>query len=253
MTLDPLTISVTLAAVFLISFMKGAFGGGFAIVGIPLLALVMDPITAGALLAPLFCVTDIAALRYWRASTWSKPDLIVLVPAQVIGMGVGFYALLYANRHLVAIAVAVVTLAFAGLWFLGGGRVVVRPRSLAKGALAGVTSGITSMVAHSGGPPVAMYLLPLGLPKSVYAGTTFLFFVVANYLKVWPWLTLVEPTRELGWLFALSVPVIFLAVWVGWLTHERIDQQQLYRLCYGLLIVVGLNLLWKGLTGYGLL
>jgi hypothetical protein len=50
-------IAVSVAAVFLISFMKGAFGGGFAIIGIPLLALVMDPITAGALLAPLFCVT----------------------------------------------------------------------------------------------------------------------------------------------------------------------------------------------------
>ena len=57
MVLDPITIAVSVAAVFLISFMKGAFGGGFAIIGIPLLALVMDPITAGALLAPLFCVT----------------------------------------------------------------------------------------------------------------------------------------------------------------------------------------------------
>jgi len=40
---------------------------------------------------------------------------------------------------------------------------------------------MTSMMAHAGGPPVAMYLLPLGLSKSVYAGTTFLFFVVGNF------------------------------------------------------------------------
>ena len=33
--------------------MKGAFGGGFAIVGIPLLSTVMDPVAAGGLLAPL--------------------------------------------------------------------------------------------------------------------------------------------------------------------------------------------------------
>jgi uncharacterized membrane protein YfcA len=66
---DPLTILVTVAAVFLIAFMKGAFGGGFALIGIPLMALVMDPTTAGALLAPLFCVSDLSAMRYWRAST----------------------------------------------------------------------------------------------------------------------------------------------------------------------------------------
>ncbi|MDA6584446.1 hypothetical protein OSK85_25640, partial [Escherichia coli] len=55
----PFVLAVALAGVFLIAFMKGAFGGGFAIVGIPLLSLAMDPIAAGALLAPLFVIMDI--------------------------------------------------------------------------------------------------------------------------------------------------------------------------------------------------
>ena len=38
---DPLTLAVAALCVFIISFTKGAFGGGFAIIGIPLLALVM--------------------------------------------------------------------------------------------------------------------------------------------------------------------------------------------------------------------
>ena len=58
------TILVAFAGVFLICFMKGAFGGGFAIVGIPLLSIVMDPVTAGGLLAPLFIAMDLFALRY---------------------------------------------------------------------------------------------------------------------------------------------------------------------------------------------
>jgi len=58
--------------------MKGAFGGGFSIVGIPLLSIVMDPVTAGGLLAPLFIAMDLFALRYWKPSTWSKPDLVLL-------------------------------------------------------------------------------------------------------------------------------------------------------------------------------
>ena len=60
----PFVLAVALAGVFLIAFMKGAFGGGFAIVGIPLLSLAMDPIAAGALLAPLFVIMDITALRF---------------------------------------------------------------------------------------------------------------------------------------------------------------------------------------------
>ena len=63
--LDFVTIALTLAGVFVIAFMKGGFGGGFAI-GIPLLALVMDPLTAGALLAPLFVAMDLCALTGGR-------------------------------------------------------------------------------------------------------------------------------------------------------------------------------------------
>jgi len=50
--------------------------------------------------------------------------------------------------------------------------VTTRPRSTPKAITAGLASGVTTMVAHSGGPPLAMYLLPLGLSKDVYAGTT---------------------------------------------------------------------------------
>jgi hypothetical protein len=45
MELTVATILVAFAGVFLICFMKGAFGGGFSIVGIPLLSIVMDPVT----------------------------------------------------------------------------------------------------------------------------------------------------------------------------------------------------------------
>ena len=66
MTIEPTTLLVAATGIFVIGFMKGAFGGGFAIIGIPLLALVMDPIAAGALLAPLFIAMDLFALRYWK-------------------------------------------------------------------------------------------------------------------------------------------------------------------------------------------
>src|SRR5262249_8571770 len=84
------TILVAFAGVFLIGFMRGAFGGGFAIIGIPLLSTVMDPVTAGGLLAPLFIAMDLFALRYWKPSTWSKPDLVLLLPGLVVGIGFGY-------------------------------------------------------------------------------------------------------------------------------------------------------------------
>ena len=38
-------------------------------------------------------------------------------------------------------------------------------------------------------------------------------------------------------------------VWLGWRLHGRLDQRQLYRVVYALL-VVALKLLWDGVSGY---
>ena len=249
--LEPLTILVAATAVFAIAFLKGAFGGGFAILGIPLLALVMDPISGGGLLAPLFLVMDVFAFRYWRPSTWSRPDLFLLVPGLLVGSALGFIGMQLADRNLVAIAIALITLGFAAIWFAQGARVTVQPRSRLKGVLAGTASGVTSMIAHSGGPPVAMYLLPLGLPKALYAGTTSMFFCVANLAKVGPWLLLARPGAALWTLIGLCATTVPLGIWVGWRFHQRLDQRQLYGVLYGLLVVVALKLLWDGLRGLG--
>jgi uncharacterized membrane protein YfcA len=250
MELTAVTFLVAFAGVFLICSMKGAFGGGFSIIGIPLLSIVMDPVTAGGLLAPLFVAMDLFALRYWRPSTWSKPDLVLLLPGLVIGIGIGYLLIRALDHRAIAIVIATITLIFVGLWFAQGAMVIARPRSTPKAIAAGLTSGITTMIAHSGGPPLAMYLLPLGLSKEIYAGTTSLFFTVGNATKVVPWLLVAKPTSDMWMLMAACLLAIPAGVWLGWRLHKKLDQHQLYKACYGLLIVTSLKLLWDGISGY---
>jgi uncharacterized membrane protein YfcA len=250
MELTVSTILIAFAGVFLICFMKGAFGGGFSIVGIPLLSIVMDPVTAGGLLAPLFVAMDLFALYYWKPSTWSKRDLVLLLPGLVVGIGFGYLVFRFLDHRAIAIVMAVVTLVFVGLWFAGGGQLTIRPRSVPKALAAGLASGTTTMVAHSGGPPLAMYLLPLGLSKEIYAGTTSLFFTVGNATKAVPWLLLVKPTADVWTLMAICLFAVPPGVWLGWRLHGMLDQRQLYRACYGLLVVTALKLLWDGVSGF---
>jgi uncharacterized membrane protein YfcA len=209
------TILVAFAGVFLICFMKGAFGGGFSIVGIPLLSIVMDPVTAGGLLAPLFIAMDLFALRYWKPSTWSKPDLVLLLPGLAIGIGFGYLLFGFLDHRAISIVMATITLIFVGLWLGAGAEPTTRPRSTPQAIAAGLASGVTTMVAHSGGPPLAMYLLPLGLSKEIYAGTTSLFFTVGNATKALPWLLLVKPTADVWTLMALCLLAIPAGVWLA--------------------------------------
>ena len=250
MELTATTILIAFAGVFLICFMKGAFGGGFSMVGIPLLSMVMDPVTAGGLLAPLFIAMDLFALRYWKPSTWSKPDLVLLLPGLLIGVGLGYLLFRFLDHRVIAIVMAVTTLIFVGLWFAGGREVTVRPRSTPKAIAAGLASGVTTMVAHSGGPPLAMYLLPLGLSKDIYAGTTSLFFTVGNATKAVPWLLLVKPSGNAWTLMAICLLAIPTGVSLGWRLHGTLDQRQTFRACYGLLVVTALKLLWDGVSGF---
>src|ERR1700750_2554872 len=118
MELTVTTILIAFAGVFLICFMKGAFGGGFSIVGIPLLSIVMDPVTAGGLLAPLFIAMDLFALRYWKSSTWAKPDLILLRARLVAGIGFGYLLFRFLDHRAISIVMAAVTLIFVGLWLV---------------------------------------------------------------------------------------------------------------------------------------
>jgi uncharacterized membrane protein YfcA len=248
-------IAVGGATVLLIALVRGAFGGGFGVIGIPLLSLAVDPLRAGALLAPLFCLIDLCSLPHYRPSTWSKRDLGPLLPGLLGGMALGFFTVTHVDVRAIMLLVGTVTLAFAVRWFLAGGRTGAtaanqpQPRSASRAVLFGSLSGFTSFVAHSGGPPLALYLLPLGLPKQVYAGTSSAFFAVGNLLKLTPWLVIGASLPGLGRQtleLALFVP---LGVWLGQKLHHRLPERRMYQTCYALLVLVAAKLLADGLLG----
>src|SRR5215468_2632537 len=136
--MSPMPLELTAATILV------AFGGGFSIVGIPLLSFVMDPVTAGGLLAPLFIAMDLYALRYWKPSTWSKPDLALLLPGLVTGIGAGYLLFRFLDHRAISIVMAAVTLVFVGLWLVAGAQVTIRPRSRPKAIGAGLASGVTT-------------------------------------------------------------------------------------------------------------
>ena len=46
----------------------------------------------------------------------------------------------------------------------------------------------------------------------------------------------------------ICLPAIPLGVWLGWRLHHHLDQRQLYRICYGLLVVTAVKLLSDGVS-----
>ena len=160
--------------------------------GIPLLSLVVDPLDAAIMVAPLVSLMDICALGAFGRANWSKPDLVWLLPGMVVGIGIGTAAFVFVDARIVTTLMALVMLIFTGQWFVRGrhagpGRL---PPTPPLALLAGTASGFTTFIAHAGGPPIGMYLLARGLDKSMYAGTNIAFFTLANAIKLFPYVAL---------------------------------------------------------------
>lgn len=202
MPIDLPFLFVGALTVLAVSVGKGAFGGGLAILGVPLLSLVVDPIDAAILLAPLVAFMDLFALRAFGRRTWSVPDLVWLLPGLVVGVALGTAVLALVDPRAVTLLIAVVTLSFGAHYFLKGRLALpgIRPVAPALALVAGTASGFTTFVAHVAGPPITMYLLRRGLDKGRLAGTSVAFFTLGNLLKLPPYLAL-------GW----SRPGLFLA------------------------------------------
>lgn len=243
---DPLFYLVGYPAIFLIALSKGAFGGGLALVGVPLLSLVMSPIEAAIVVLPCITVMDLFALRSFGPSSWSKPDLAWLLPGSLAGIAAGYAFFEFVDPRLVAFTIGAVTLAFAADYFLRRRPVATEGSPLSKplALIAGWASGFTSFIAHAGGPPANMYLLHRGLEKSAYAGTNLALFMVGNFLKLIPYGVLIwaQPWTLMASL--LLVPAVPVGVWLGKWLHDRLDRRRLFFWCYVLLSLAAAKLLY---------
>jgi uncharacterized membrane protein YfcA len=110
-------------------------------------------------------------------------------------------------------------------------------------------SGITSFVAHSGGAPLSVYLLPLRLAPAILVGTSAFFFAALNWSKVLPywWLGLFS-AQNLATAAALA-PIGLAGIGLGVWLRKRVSEALFYRVVYGFLLATGAKLLYDGLRG----
>lgn len=245
---DPAFYAVGVTATFLMGLGKGAFGGGLAILGIPLLALVMDPIEASIVTALLVAFMDVFAIGSFPRGAWSKPDLAWLLPGLAGGTFIGFLVFESVDRRWLALIIALVTLAFTLRYFLkAGAERPDQPVSPKLALAAGLGTGFTTYIAHAGGPPLAMYLLRRDITKTAYAATTVAVFMLGNLIKL-PGFIYSGLDHPAVFAKALVLaPVVPVAVLTGRRLHDNLSREKLYGLCYGLVGIAGLKLLYDAI------
>ncbi len=245
---NPWFLAVALPAVIINGISKGGFGSGLGIVSVPLMALTMPVTEAAAIMLPILCVMDLAALSVYRRS-WDRENMKIMLPAGLAGLALGALTFRYINEAGLKLVLGMVAVGFVLYHLSDAARRLRKTQpSKVKGYFWCCMSGFTSTVAHAGGPPMSVYLLPQRLYKTVLAGTAVVFFSVMNYVKLVPyfWLGLFD-AHNLATSAALA-PLGVLGIVAGVWVRKRISEALFYRLCYGFLLVTGGKLLYDGLT-----
>ena len=245
---NPWFFAAALPAVFINGVSKGGFGSGLGIVSVPLMALSVPVTEAAAIMLPILCVMDLAALWAYRRS-WDRENMKIMLPAGLTGLVLGALTFRYINEAGLKLVLGTVAVGFVCYHWSGAARQLARTQpSRAKGYFWCCVSGYTSTVAHAGGPPMSIYLLPQRLDKALLAGTAVVFFAVLNYVKLVPyfWLGLFD-ARNLTTAAALA-PIGVLGILAGVWVRKRISEPLFYRLCYGFLLVTGGKLLYDSVT-----
>ncbi|NHN39605.1 sulfite exporter TauE/SafE family protein [Pseudomaricurvus alcaniphilus] len=248
MITDPLFYLCAIPAVLIFGMAKGGFGGGIAVISVPLMSLVISPVQAATILLPLLVAMDMVALWSFRGS-WSKRNIKLTLPGAIAGIVIGAFTFRYLSEDAIRILVGVIVVLFClDYWFRPASPGGSKP-SLVKGTFWGTISGFTSFGIHSGGAPMSVYLLPQQMEKKLLMGTFAVFFTVVNLVKLIPytWLGQFDHTNLMTSLVLL--PLAPVGVRLGYYLLHKIDETTVYRLCYFFLFVVGVKLLWDGVSG----
>jgi len=214
--------------------------------GTPLLATVMSPVKAAALLLPIYVVSDWFGLYAYRRE-FDKRNLMILIPAAILGIGIGWLSASVVPDRMVGLFIGVIGIAFCvNAWRLRHHSPPPRAADVPRGLFWGAITGFTSFVSHSGGPPYQVYVLPQQLSKTVFAGTTTITFAVINLVKLLPYWQLGQLRLENLKITLLLMPIAVAGTFAGVWLVRIIPQRAYFVLVHVALFALSIQLVIAG-------
>ena len=247
MELNQYAVLASLAAVLI-----GMSKGGLPLVGmmsVPVLSLVMSPVKAAVLLLPLFVISDAVGVWLYRKQ-FSLVNLKILIPAGIAGVLFGWLTAAMISEQTIKFLIGLVGVSFClQTWFKRGQDHAPKTASWPKGLFWGGAAGFTSFIAHAGGPPFQIFVLPQKLPKAEFAGTATILFAIINVAKIGPYQNLSPYSEEDFWKIAVLVPFALLGTFLGAYLTKRIADAWFFKLVQVGLFLLSIKLIHDAIFG----
>ncbi len=238
-------------AAFVIGFSKTGMPGA-GILAVPLLALVIPAKVSTGVILPMLIAGDVFAVAFYRRhADWSH--LLHLMPWAFLGIVAGYFALDALSDSQLRPVIGAVILAMIAMNLHRSWKAKAKgsdeddaPPSLSPrfAASMGVLGGAVTMMANAAGPVVALYMLAMRLPKSVFVGTGAWFFLIVNCVKV-PFSANLGLVNKGSLLLNLSLlPLIVIGALAGLFALKRLPEKAFSRLVLILAALAALKLIF---------
>jgi uncharacterized membrane protein YfcA len=245
--IDPLFYALAVPAFLITGISKGGFGSGLGSLAVPMLALVVPVPQAAAIMLPLLLAMDLVGLWAYRRK-WDGPNMRIMLPGAMAGMFLGYLSFRYLDEHWIRLLVGTIAIGFVlNVWLRPSVAGQAAAPSWPKGSFWSGLSGLTSFVANAGGPPLSVYLLPQRLDKTLFVGTTIVYFAFVNLSKVGPFWYLGQFDSENLLTSLVLIPLAPIGMWLGFWLHKRISDAAFFRWAYILLFLAGAKLMADGI------
>jgi uncharacterized membrane protein YfcA len=232
----------------LMGLAKGGFAG-LGVLAVPIMTFGMSPVVAAAILLPILLVQDVFSVKAFGAQRDDRL-LLRMVPGAVLGIAAGWAMAAWVPVAAVEAAVGLVACGFGVQRMVAERRgVAARVGTPVAGVAMGAVAGFTSQIAHAGGPPFQLHVLPQKLPRDVFLGTSSVFFALINWLKVPAYWLLGQFSAANLWAAAVLLPLAVLSTWAGTWLVRRVDGPRFYAIMHWLMVLVGAKLAWDGIGG----
>jgi uncharacterized membrane protein YfcA len=242
-----ITLLLLVGVLFLAGCLAGTTGVGFAQLASVFLALLLDTRLAVILLSgvtPLIMLLPIIRYRYLARPAWQRLRPMFLTTP--VGVLLGVWLLVRLPTAALALGLGVLTV-LSVLATLRRGRVVLPVRwERWASPLVGIVAAAANSAVGVAGPVVVAYFLALDLPPRMFAFSASAVFVAVGIMRLLTLLAVGEVTVSTAALsLALCVPAA-LGMRAGFWLEERLDARRFQALMLGVLLLTGLQLIYRG-------
>ena len=243
---DPYFYALAIPALLMTGINKTGFASGIGVLAVPLMSLAVPPLQAVAIMLVVYCVMDLFAMWAYRHN-WDRRNLRIILPAGFVGIGVGWVSAGMLSTPAIKVIVGTIAMLFTLHHWFAPRALTPRSPTRVMGYACSAVAGYASFIAHAGGPPLSMYLLPQKMEPARYVGTAAMYWGVMNYAKLLPFGALGQlDSRNLLTALVL-LPLAPIGTRLGVWINRAIDPAWFYRIVYALTFAIGAKLMWDGL------